>query len=449
MQNSIPLKVFGAINVSLALVSFGTIASFGTISLENISLDDNQESWFVSIDIMMAIIFTPIGGKITEFLGIKKTFLLFAPIIVLGWILVGTFVSTFCLLLGRILCGIGIAILMPSPSVYIAETAHPNGRATLSSIIGLSYNFGVCILWFLGYFFEWQYVAFLSTLPAVITFFGFLILPETPYWLIQNQKFEEAYASLKYFRKNDEEKEVENEYQEMLQSRQEKLNQGRLQIICSLTFFRPFLCIGILYPLQELGGLIITTNYFQSIMIDSKIELETKTCSLILGFVRIFSCLLTLATIQKMQPKLTFIGFIAIKAVCFLITGIYFLPKPYHLELATWTWIPFAMFVISYFSLPFIHAIIWSLTGEMYPSEVRNFAVGLTECLAYTADFVLLRIYLKMKHSIGLYGVFFMFAGISALCVIYAALTVPDNRGQSLSEIEKKYNCKTPLLSEK
>ena len=107
------------------------------------------------------------------------------------------------------------------------------------------------------------------------------------------------------------------------------------------------------------------------------------------------------------------------------------------------------MFVINYFSLPLIHAIIWSLTGEMYPSEVRNFAVGLTECLAYMADFVLLRIYLQMKHSICLYGVFFMFAGVSALCVIYAALTVPDNRGKSLSEIEKKYNYKTPLLSKK
>ena len=239
----------------MAIISLAVIQSFGTVSLEDIPLSEDQGTWFVSIDILMAITFTPVGGKVTEVFGIKKTFLACTPIIILGWILVGIFTTSAGLLLGRVLCGVGVAILMASPSVYIAETVHPDQRAMLSSIVGLSFNSGVCILWFLGYFFDWQTVAFLSTCPAILAFIGFLILPDTPYWLIQKNREEEAFEALKYFRKNDPEKEVIDEFNEMLQHLRSKTRMShfeKLQSICSLSFIKPFLCIGILYPLHEL-----------------------------------------------------------------------------------------------------------------------------------------------------------------------------------------------------
>ena len=349
--------------------------------------------------------------------------------------------------LGRVLCGVGVAILMASPSVYIAETVHPDQRAMLSSIVGLSFNSGVCILWFLGYFFDWQTVAFLSTCPAILAFIGFLILPDTPYWLIQKNREEEAFEALKYFRKNDPEKEVIDEFNEMLQHLRSKTRMShfeKLQSICSLSFIKPFLCIGILYPLHELSGCIVTTNYFQSIMIESMIQLEARTCSLILGFVRLFSSFLTLMVIQKLQPKWTFVGFVLFKAITLLIIGFYFMSI---IGNDNWKWVPLTMFVLNYFCMPFLFSIIWTLVGEMFPSESRNFAAGLAECFAYSMNFVLLKTYVQMKRSMGLHGIFFFFARISSLCAIYASLTIPDNRGKSLSKIEKSFSSKTPLIS--
>ena len=76
-----PHEVLGAITVGLVSVSMGLVSGFGTISLADLPLDPNQGSWFVSVDLMIAIPFAPLGGKITQHFGIKKTFLLCAPLV--------------------------------------------------------------------------------------------------------------------------------------------------------------------------------------------------------------------------------------------------------------------------------------------------------------------------------------------------------------------------------
>ena len=441
-------EVFAAINASLAVISFGLIQGFGGISLASLDLDDDQVSWFASIDSLMAIIFTPIGGKIAEVIGIKKTFLLCSPMITLGWILVGTFASTFWLFVGRVLSGIGVSIMMASPSVYIAETAHPDHRATLISMVGFSYSLGICLLWFLGYFFAWQTVAYLSTVPPILNFIGFLLLPDAPFWLVQHRKFEEAFTALKYFRRNYEDERVIDEFNEILEHYQQKLklsHYDKVKIMCSRAFIKPFLCIGILYPLYEFSGTMVTTNYLQSLMIESKIELEPRTCSLILGLIRICASVIILITIQKLQPLFSYVGLASIKAIALLVIGAFFYVQSHHPDIATWTWIPFAMVCLVYIPHTFLISIHWILVGEMFPSELRNVAAGFIESITFTFTFVVLKLYVAMKHSFGLPGVFFFYASFAAISSIYAALTIPDNRGKSLIEIEN--NCKTPLIS--
>ena len=443
-------EVFGAINVSLAFISLGFVQGFGTISLTSIGINEEQGSWFVSINILVLIIFQCIGGKMAEVFGIKKSFLICSPIIVLGWIFVGTFVSIPCLLIGRALSGMGVGVIMVSPTVYIAETAHPDGRATLSSLVGLSFTFGVCILWILGYFLDWKSLAFVSTVPPFLTFVGFLFLPESPYWLIQNKRFEEAYAALKYFRRNDEDKKVKDEFDEILQHYHQKKvmsHSEKLKSIFSLQFVKPFSCIGILYTMYEFSGTASTTNYLQSIIIESKIDLESRTCSLILAFVRLFSSFMTLVTIQKWKPKFAYIAFATIRAVSLLITGTYFLLQVDHPEFAIWTWVPFTMITLVSICHTVSLPIDFILMGEMFPSELRNVSVAIVECVGYTVTFLMLKLYIQMKHSMGLHGVFFFNASFAAFCAIYASFTIPDNRGKSLSEIEKNNNCKTPLIS--
>ena len=199
--------------------------------------------------------------------------------------------------------------------------------------------------------------------------------------------------------------------------------------------------------MYEFSGTASTTNYLQSIIIESKIDLESRTCSLILAFVRLFSSFMTLVTIQKWKPKFAYIVFATIRAVSLLITGAYFLLQVDHPEFAIWTAIPFTMITLVSICHTVSLPIDFILMGEMFPSELRIVSVAIVECVGYTVTFLMLKLYIQMKHSMGLHGVFFFNASFAAFCSIYASFTIPDNRGKSLSEIEKNNNCKTPLIS--
>ena len=174
--------------------------------------------------------------------------------------------------------------------MYIAETAHPSARASLSSIPGFYSILGVCSLWILGYFFTWRNIAYLSTIPLFLTFIIFSILPETPYWLIENGKEMEAKASLKFFRGSvpdigDELHDIKLKY---LEKQAKKQNGGKnvLNVLISKSFLKPFSCIGILRPLYVFSGVWVVTNYLTEWIKYSEIPLEPTLCSLILGIAR-------------------------------------------------------------------------------------------------------------------------------------------------------------------
>ena len=437
-------EVLGAITVGLVSVSMGLVSGFGTISLADLPLDADQGSWFVSIDLMIAIPFAPLGGKLTQHFGIKNTFLSCAPPTILGWILVGFYPSTFLLFLGRILMAVGVTVMMVSPNVYIAETVHPDIRATLASVTGFAYSLGICILWFFGYFFSWQTVAFLSTIPTILVFLGFLYLPDSPYWLIQNHEPEKALASLAFFRGHSED--ISEEFKEMLEHHQAKNEESRgIPILGSPAFWKPFLSIGILHPLYQFSGTLAITNYLQSIMLASGIRLETSTCTMILGIVRLLASVMTLATIQRIPPKITFTIALLIKVVILSILASFF----YFDQLNFLSWIPLAMCIILYIIQPFAFSINWILIGESFPTEIRNFAAGFLECIGYASSSIALKCFVDMKKMMGFHGVFFFYTLVAALTAIWGFLTIQDNRSKTLVEIEKNYNSKTPLITKK
>ena len=423
-------------------MSLGFVHGFGTISLADIPLDENQGSWFVSVDILLTIMFAPFGGKMAEIMGIKKTALLCSPLIVIGWVLVGVFSSPLALFLGRILSGIGVSIMMVSSSVYIAETVHPEHRTKLASSIGLSFSLGMCILWLLGYFFRWQTIAILSTIPSIVTFIGFLYLPDTPYWLIQKKRYDDALESLHYFRKHFDQDEIKTEFSEMFEQYQHKKKATNpFSWICSPAFYKPFLCVGLLVPFYECTGNYVVISYMQFILAQTKIELELRTCSVIVALVRIISSVITMTTIHKLPLKLTYVIFATLKTISLGLIGLFFLIEDHNSEMTTTlTWLPFTMIIIFYICNTWLTAINWILIGELFPADIRNFASGLIESLSYITTFIILKFFLDMKYELQLFGVFFSYASFGILLILHGALTIPDTKGKSLTEIEENYD---------
>ena len=147
----------------------------------------------------------------------------------------------------------------PAVPIYISETAHPKIRGSLVTLDAFNVATGYLTTWILSYFLTWRMTAYLLTIPSILLFMLLLLLPETPYWLIENNNFNKAKQSLQFFRGKN--YNITDEYDEIQQKHESKQSQHSknwwkftIKKIFSSTFFKPFSCIGVVFALNEWLG---------------------------------------------------------------------------------------------------------------------------------------------------------------------------------------------------
>ena len=76
--------------------------------------------------------------------------------------------------------------------VYISEIAHPRYRGSFVAMQSLSLSLGMLISYFLFYLLKYRPVCWIVISVPVVTFVLMYFLPETPYWLVEKGRHEEA-----------------------------------------------------------------------------------------------------------------------------------------------------------------------------------------------------------------------------------------------------------------
>ena len=147
----------------------------------------------------------------------------------------------------------------PAVPIYISETAHPKIRGSLVTLDAFALATGYLTTWILSYFLTWRMTAYFLTIPSMILVMLLHPLPETPYWLIENNDSKKAKRSLQFFRGKS--YNITDEYDEIQQKHESKRSQHSknwwkftIKKIFSSTFFKPFSCIGIVFALNEWLG---------------------------------------------------------------------------------------------------------------------------------------------------------------------------------------------------
>ena len=110
------------------------------------------------------------------------------------------------LLVGRAVVGIAVGLASMAVPMYIAEAAPPEKRGTLvtvNNVFVTGGQFVACIVDALfskvDYPHGWRYMLKLAAAPALVMFFGFLFLPESPRWLAQYKEKSAQEPSCKSF----------------------------------------------------------------------------------------------------------------------------------------------------------------------------------------------------------------------------------------------------------
>ena len=176
--------------------------------------------------------------------------------------------------------------------IYISETAHPNIRGSLVTLDAFVLATGYLSTWIISYFLTWRMTAYLLTIPPIILIMLLLPLPETPYWLIENNESYRAKQALQFFR--GENYNITYEYDEIQQKYESKKIQHSknwwkftIKKMFSSAFFKPFLCIGILYALNEWLGFGPLMTYIFEIFDETGCSVDPGIGLVIIASIRV------------------------------------------------------------------------------------------------------------------------------------------------------------------
>uniref|UniRef100_A0A5F9CZD9 Solute carrier family 2 member 13 n=1 Tax=Oryctolagus cuniculus TaxID=9986 RepID=A0A5F9CZD9_RABIT len=220
--------------------------------------------------------------------------------------------------------------------VYIAEVSPPNLRGRLVTINTLFITGGQFFASVVDGAFSylqkdgWRYMLGLAAIPAVLQFFGFLFLPESPRWLIQKGQTQKARRILSQMRGNQT---IDEEYDSIKNNIEEEEKEvgSAGPVICRMLSYPPTrraLIVGCgLQMFQQLSGINTIMYYSATILQMSGVEDDRLAIWLasLTAFTNFIFTLVGVWLVEKVgRRKLTF-GSLAGTTVALVILALGFL----------------------------------------------------------------------------------------------------------------------------
>jgi SP family myo-inositol transporter-like MFS transporter 13 len=172
-------------------------------------LNEWWQEAIVSSTLLAAWVLSILSGTANNRFGRKPVIIASSLIFVAGSLLLALAWDRFALLAGRLVVGAGVGLASMTVPMYIAEVAPSSIRGQLVMINMCCITGGQFLASLVAYLFSyiegghgWRHMLGLAALPAAIQFFAFLMMPESPRWLIAKRRYQAAKEALIKLRPN-------------------------------------------------------------------------------------------------------------------------------------------------------------------------------------------------------------------------------------------------------
>ena len=172
----------------------GTLSQLTT----TFDLNNSQKELIVSILYMGGTIGAACGGSVCDRIGRKTSILLTDIIFIIGSLWLYFSSSYEQVIIGRFIIGIGIAISGIADVSYLHECSPIQYRGSIVSVNEACISLGFLLAYISGFIFsshekeEWRIVFGIAGFLAAIQFIGMLLLPESPEWLLEKGRLDDA-----------------------------------------------------------------------------------------------------------------------------------------------------------------------------------------------------------------------------------------------------------------
>src|SRR3954463_6519703 len=137
-----------------------------------------------------------LAGRLSDRLGRKRLILLTAATFVVGIAGASLAPDAVTLVAFRVIIGLGVGSASVVVPLYIGEIAPPDVRGALVSMNQLAITVGILSSQLIAYFLtttgQWRTMVALALIPSLVLGLGMLRQPESPAWLVEQEREAEA-----------------------------------------------------------------------------------------------------------------------------------------------------------------------------------------------------------------------------------------------------------------
>jgi MFS transporter, SP family, galactose:H+ symporter len=378
-----------------------------------------------------------VSGRLTDHFGRKKVILATALLFAVGSIVTAFAPSVPLLVAGRVVLGIAIGIASFAAPLYISEMSPPDIRGMLVAMNQLAITMGILLSYLVDYIFSatgnWPAMVALGAVPAVLLGVGILFLPESPRWLVLNEKETEAGEVLKHIRGTPD---VSAEVDEIKSALSEEAGDWR-------EFFSPAmrgaLVVGIgLGMFQQFTG--INTVIYYAPKIYQAAGLTSASVSILatagVGLVNVLMTIVSLVLIDRLGRRpLLIIGNIgmALSLAALSLSSFLNVGKDALMFIGVGSTLVYvAFFAIS------LGPVFWVMISEIYPLRIRGFAMSFATAVSWLSNLVVSFSFPILLDRFGIGATFAVYTAITLGSLLFCCLRVPETKGLSLEQIERQ-----------
>lgn len=292
----------------------------------------------------------------------------------------------------------------------------------------------------------------ITCFPVASVIAVWLLLPESPTWLMSRGRVLEAEATMRRIRGVPGGISLDDDLQQEMDAMMTREDQqdisswkDTLNFLQRPEAYRPLLIMNAFFFFQQFSGIFVIIFYAVTIVKETGVNFDSYLATVIIGVSRFFMTVaISFASRRYGRRVLCNVSGVCMTLSIGGLTLYLTLTHDCILSDAKYGWWPIMTLVVyiltssvGFLTLP------WAMIGEVFPARIRGPACGVTTCLAYVFSFVTVKTYPEMKHLWGNHGLFTFYSTMALAGTICMYVYLPETRDRTLQQIEEHFRGKS------
>ncbi|MGW6024230.1 sugar porter family MFS transporter [Streptomyces sp. NPDC055099] len=411
---------------------------------QDLDLSSREQEIVVSVILVGAMVGALGSGRLAGRFGRRRVVMWVAAVFAVGAVGAALAPGTETLVAARFVLGLAVGGASNMVPVYIAEVAPAAIRGRLMVLFQLMVAIGQLLAYLCGWLFAgsggWRIMFALAVLPAVVLAVGMVKLPESPRWLVDNNRAGDAQAVLQRLRPQGADVAAEIAGIRDIATAAPPGNRRAM----AQPWVRPALVVALgVAAFSQLTGINAIVYYAPTMLSDAGFGDSIALLTGIgIGVMLVVAGISGAIAVDAIGRRRTMLVFIPLSGLSMAVLGVAFLVG----DSTGQHWVVIvSLFAYILFNGIGMQSVVWLIAPEILPLSVRGPATSLATLTVWGFDLLIAVTALTAINAIGRSGTFFVYAAMNVLCVVFVLLKVPETRNKSLEDIEKALRAPGPL----